>query len=412
MNEYSGTALQSQAIFRTGFCMHARKLIVFIAQAITVGLALAFLLTVFWPDLRRIEAPTSSVEVRETAEPAVFTPTTGPVSYAAAVERAAPAVVNINTAKVVTEAPNPLLNDPVFRQFFGRGLESPRKRVERSLGSGVIFSPQGYILTNHHVIGGADAIQVFLQDGRSASAQVIGGDPETDVAVLKIDLKNLPAITLAKSDRVRVGDVVLAIGNPFGVGQTVTMGIVSATGRSALGINTFENFIQTDAAINPGNSGGALVDAQGHLIGINTAIFSQTGGSVGIGFAIPSGLAKGVMEQIIEHGRPLRGWLGFEAQVLTPELVDAFGLKAGTQGLVITTLYRNGPAHKAGVQPGDVLVAINGMKAGDAREVLLAISNHKPGARIKLDVMRAGKPLTLEAIAGERPLTLPQRGRR
>ena len=392
--------------------MHARKLIVFIAQAITVGLAFAFLLTVFWPDLRRSETSSSSVEVREAAEPASVAPTSGPVSYATAVERAAPAVVNINTAKVVTEAPNPLLNDPVFRQFFGRSLESPRKRVERSLGSGVIFSPQGYILTNHHVIGGADAIQVFLHDGRSASAQVIGGDPETDVAVLKIDLKNLPAITLAKSDRVRVGDVVLAIGNPFGVGQTVTMGIVSATGRSALGINTFENFIQTDAAINPGNSGGALVDAQGHLIGINTAIFSQTGGSVGIGFAIPSGLAKGVMEQIIEHGRPLRVWLGFEAQVLTPELMDAFGLKKGTQGLVITTLFRNGPAHKAGVQPGDVLVAINGVKAGDAREVLLAISSQKPGARIKLDLMRAGKPLTLEAIAGERPLTQPQRGRR
>ena len=391
--------------------MQARKLIVFIAQAITVGLAFAFLLTVFWPELRRPTAPSSSVEVRETSDPAP-TPASGPVSYAAAVERAAPAVVNINTAKVVTEAPNPLLNDPVFRQFFGRSLESPRKRVERSLGSGVIFSPQGYIITNHHVIGGADAIQVFLHDGRNATAQVIGGDPETDVAVLKIDLKNLPTITLAKSERVRVGDVVLAIGNPFGVGQTVTMGIVSATGRTALGINTFENFIQTDAAINPGNSGGALVDAQGNLIGINTAIFSQTGSSVGIGFAIPSGLAKGVLEQIIEHGRPLRGWLGFEAQVLTPELMDAFGLKKGTQGLVITTLYQNGPAYKAGVRPGDVLIAINGVKTGDAREVLLAISGHKPGARIKLDLMRAGKPLTLEAIAGERPAVQPQRGRR
>ena len=391
--------------------MQARKLIVFIAQAITVGLAFAFLLTVFWPELRRPTAPSSAVEVRETFGPAPA-PASGPVSYAAAVERAAPAVVNINTAKVVTEAPNPLLNDPVFRQFFGRSLESPRKRVERSLGSGVIFSPQGYIITNHHVIGGADAIQVFLHDGRSATAQVIGGDPETDVAVLKIDLKNLPTITLAKSERVRVGDVVLAIGNPFGVGQTVTMGIVSATGRTALGINTFENFIQTDAAINPGNSGGALVDAQGNLIGINTAIFSQTGGSVGIGFAIPSGLAKGVLEQIIEHGRPLRGWLGFEAQLLTPELMDAFGLNKGTQGLVITTLFQNGPAYKAGVRPGDVLVAINGVKIGDAREVLLAISGHKPGARIKLELMRAGKPLTLEAIAGERPAVQPQRGRR
>jgi Do/DeqQ family serine protease len=388
--------------------MHPRKLIVFIAQAIVVGLALAFLLTLFWPGLLRREA--TSVEVRETAELASL-PAGGPVSYAAAVDRAAPAVVNINTAKVVTVQPNPLFKDPIFQQFFGRGPDSPRKRVERSLGSGVIFSDQGYILTNHHVIGGADAIQVFLRDGRSAAAKVIGGDPETDLAVLKIDLKNLPAITLGKSERVRIGDVVLAIGNPFGVGQTVTMGIVSATGRSALGINTFENFIQTDAAINPGNSGGALVDAQGNLIGINTVIFSQTGSSVGIGFAIPTSIAKGVMEQIITHGRPLRGWLGIEAQALTPELLEAFGLKKGTEGLVITTLYRNGPAHKAGVEPGDVLVAIDGKKAGDAREVLLAISSHKPGERIKLELMREGKPLTIEAIAGERPATQPRAGR-
>jgi serine protease DegS len=388
--------------------MHPRKLVVFIAQAITVGLALAFLLTLFWPGLRRREAP--SMEVRETAESALQ-PASGPVSYAAAVEKAAPAVVNINTAKVVTVRPNPLLNDPIFQQFFGRGQDSPRKRVERSLGSGVIFSDQGHILTNHHVISGADAIQVFLRDGRSATAKVIGSDPETDLAVLKIDLKNLPAITLGKSERVRVGDVTLAIGNPFGVGQTVTMGIVSATGRSALGINTFENFIQTDAAINPGNSGGALVDARGNLIGINTAIFSQTGSSVGIGFAIPTGLAKDVMEQIIEHGRPLRGWLGIEAQTLTPELLDAFGLKKGTEGMVITALYRNGPAHKAGVEPGDVLVAIDGKKLGDARETLLVISNHKPGERIRLDLVRDGKPLAIEATAAERPATQPRAGR-
>jgi serine protease DegS len=389
--------------------MLPRKLIVFVAQAIVVGLALAFLLTLFWPGLLRREATT--IEVRETNGLTAL-PAGGPVSYAAAVERAAPAVVNINTAKVVSVPPNPLFRDPIFQQFFGRGQNSPRKHVERSLGSGVIFSDQGYILTNYHVIGGADAIQVFLRDGRSATAKVIGGDPETDLAVLKIDLKNLPAITLGKSEHVRVGDVALAIGNPFGVGQTVTMGIVSATGRYALGINTFENFIQTDAAINPGNSGGALVDARGNLIGINTAIFSQSGGSVGIGFAIPTSIAKGVMEQIITHGRPLRGWLGIEAQALTPELLEAFGLKKGTEGLVITTLYRNGPAHKAGVEPGDVLVAIDGKKTGDAREVLLAISNHKPGERIKLELMREGKLLTIEAIAGERPATQPQAGRR
>jgi Do/DeqQ family serine protease len=387
--------------------MHPRKLIVFVAQAITVGLALAFLLTLFWPGLLKREAPT--VDVRE-AGPAPGI-TSGPVSYAAAVEQAAPAVVSINTAKVVAVQQNPLLNDPIFRQFFGPGLDTPRKRVENSLGSGVIFSPQGYILTNHHVIGGADAIKVFLRDGRSATAKVIGSDPETDIAVLKIDLKNLPTLTLGRSEHVRVGDVVLAIGNPFGVGQTVTLGIVSATGRTALGINTFENFIQTDAAINPGNSGGALVDANGHLIGINTAIFSQTGGSVGIGFAIPTSLAKGVMEQIIEHGRPLRGWLGFEAQALTPELIEAFNLKQGTTGLVITTLYRNGPAHKAGVEPGDVLVAIDGKRTADAREVLLAITAHKPGSKVRLDLLREGKPLGIEAVAGERPLTRPRNSR-
>jgi len=304
---------------------------------------------------------------------------------------------------------NPLLNDPFFRQFFGQIPGGSRKRVENSLGSGVILSAQGHILTNHHVIRGADAIKVFLRDGRSAEAKVIGSDPETDLAVLKVDLKNLPTITLGKSDHLRIGDVVLAIGNPFGVGQTVTMGIVSATGRTALGINTFENFIQTDAAINPGNSGGALIDAYGNLVGINTAIFSQTGGSVGIGFAVPTSLAKGVMAQIIEHGRPLRGWLGFEAQALSPELIEAFGLKKGAEGLVISSLYRNGPAHKAGVQPGDVLVAVDGKKTGDAREVLLAISSHKPGDKIRLDLIRDGKPVTLEAIAGERPLQQPGR---
>jgi len=384
--------------------MKPRKLIVFIAQAITVGLALAFLITLFWPGILQRQG---SVEVREVTENSAGT-ASGPVSYAAGVDRAAPAVVNINTAKVVTVQPNPLFNDPIFRQFFGRDLNSPRKRVETSLGSGVIFSDQGYILTNHHVISGADAIQVFLRDGRSAPAKVIGSDPETDLAVLKIDLKNLPTITLGHSERVRVGDVVLAIGNPYGVGQTVTMGIVSATGRSALGINTFENFIQTDAAINPGNSGGALVDAYGNLIGINTVIFSQSGGSVGIGFAIPTSLAKGVMEQIIQYGRPLRGWLGIEAQTLTPELLEAFGLKKGTEGLVITTLYRNGPAHKAGVEPGDVLVAIDNKKATDAREVLLTISAHKPGDHIKLELLRDGKPLTVDAVAAERPATRPR----
>jgi serine protease DegS len=387
--------------------MQSRKIVVFIGQAIVVGLAIAFLVTLFWPAVIKRLGP-NTVEVRETIVPA-GAPAGGAVSYALAVERAAPAVVSINTAKVVTVQANPLLNDPFFRQFFGRDAEGPRKRVENSLGSGVIFSAQGYILTNHHVIRGADAIKVFLRDGRSAVAKVVGTDPETDLAVLKIELPNLPSMTLGRSEHIRIGDVVLAIGNPYGVGQTVTHGIVSATGRSSLGINTFENFIQTDAAINPGNSGGALIDAYGNLIGINTAIFSQTGGSVGIGFAIPTSLAKGVMEQIIEHGRALRGWLGFEAQTLSPELLATFGLPNGTEGLAITTLYRNGPAHRAGVQPGDVLVAVDGKKATDARDVLLAITSHKPGDRIKLDLLRGGKLLSLEAVAAERPTSRMRR---
>ena len=383
--------------------MQTRKLIVFIAQAVVVGLAVAFLVTLFWPAVLKRVSPTA-VEVREIQAPAGL-PGYGPVSYAAAVERAAPAVVSINTAKVVPVQTNPLMNDPFFRQFFGREPDSPRKKVETGLGSGVIFSAQGHILTNHHVIRGADAIRVLLRDGRSAPAKVIGSDPETDLAVLQIELPNLPSMTLGRSEHIHIGDVVLAIGNPYGVGQTVTMGIVSATGRSSLGINTFENFIQTDAAINPGNSGGALVDAHGNLIGINTAIFSQTGGSVGIGFAIPTSLAKGVMQQIIEHGRALRGWLGFEAQTLSPQLLEALGLPAGTEGLLVTTIYRNSPAHMAGIEPGDVLTGIDDKKIVDARETLMAISAHKPGEKIKLDVLRDNKPLNIEAVAGERPAT-------
>ena len=386
--------------------MNPRKVIVFTAQAITIGLAAAFLITLFWPGVLRREAPETGFQETFNSPPAV----SGPVSYAAAVEQAAPAVVSIHTAKVVSEPANPLLNDPIFRQFFGRNLGPTRKRVDTSLGSAVILSDKGYLLTNHHVIRGADAINVFLRDGRTTTAKVIGSDPETDLAVLKIDLPNLPTIKLGHSEQLRVGDVVLAIGNPYGVGQTVTHGIVSATGRTALGINTFENFIQTDAAINPGNSGGALVDAQGNLIGINTAIFSRTGGSVGIGFAIPTSLAKGVMEQIIQHGRPLRGWLGFEAEVLTPPQAEALKLERGTTGLLVTALYREGPAHHAGMQPGDVLVSMDGKKTSDPRAVLMHISNRRPGEKILMELRREGKIISIQAVAGERPKPEGQRG--
>ncbi len=373
-----------------------------VAQVIVVGLALAFIATLLWPGLLRPEAP--AVEIRQsTAE----TPPlgAGPYSYSAAVEKAAPAVVNINTAKVVTVRPHPFFDDPVFRQFFGRdadGLIGPRQQVERSLGSGVILSDQGYILTNHHVIRGADAIQVSLRDGRMAQAKVVGSDPETDLAVLKIELKKLPTITLGHSERLRVGDVVLAIGNPFGVGQTVTMGIVSATGRNRLGINTFENFIQTDAAINPGNSGGALVDAEGRLVGINTAIFSRSGGYQGIGFAIPVSMAQAVLEDILKHGRPLRGWLGIEAHEINAEIARTLGLK-NTDGVVITGIARGSPAHRAGLQPGDVIRAIDGKKIATGSDALVSISSRRPGSNLSLSVVRDGKETTVEVTAIERP---------
>jgi serine protease DegS len=382
--------------------MNPRQILSYLAQAVVLGLAIAFVALYFWPEIAGQD--TATVEIRQTAPESSPRPANGPYSYAQAVDRASPAVVNINTAKVVTVRPHPFFDDPVFRQFFGGGenLITPRKRVESSLGSGVIMSEQGYILTNHHVIRGADAIQVSLQDGRMVQAKVVGSDPETDVAVLKIDLKRLPVMTLGHSDSLRVGDVVLAIGNPFGVGQTVTMGIVSATGRNKLGINTFENFIQTDAAINPGNSGGALIDAEGNLVGINTAIFSRSGGNQGIGFAIPTSLAQSVLQEILEHGRPLRGWLGIEAQVITPQIARALELK-DTAGVVVVGVVRGGPAHSAGLQPGDVLVAIDGSKIIEAREALLSISGHKPGSRVKMEVLRDGKPLVIEATAIERP---------
>ena len=382
--------------------MRTRHWLFYVVQAAVLGLALAFVLTWIWPDLLRREGP--PVEIRQTArEATAHPPAGGPVSYAAAVEKAAPAVVNINTAKVVTVRPNPFFDDPLFREFFGRGgLITPQQRVETSLGSGVIVSEQGYVLTNYHVVRGADAIQVSLRDGRMARAQVVGSDPDTDLAVLKVDLKKLPAMMLGRSEGLRVGDVVLAIGNPFGVGQTVTMGIVSATGRNRLGINTFENFIQTDAAINPGNSGGALVDAEGNLVGINTAIFSKSGGYQGIGFAIPTSLAKGVLEDIIQYGRPLRGWLGVEAHAITPEIARELNLKTA-DGVIVAGIVRNGPAHKAGLLPGDIIQSIDGKRITEAREALLAISNRRPGSKVVLKVVRNGQDLTLEATAIERP---------
>jgi serine protease DegS len=359
---------------------------VFLFKAVVAGLAVAFVILLLRPDLLGQKRPV--VELKQSPPPATGLGS-GPVSYAQAVEAAAPAVVNVYTTKVVTERASPLLNDPLFRYFFGDRL-APRQRLESSLGSGVIVSDKGYILTNNHVVEGAAGIEVLLRDGRSAEAQLVGTDPDSDVAVLKISLDQLPAITLSKSQQLRIGDVVLAIGNPFGVGQTVTMGIVSATGRSHVGISTYENFIQTDAAINPGNSGGALVDAYGNLVGINTAIFTKSGGSQGIGFAIPMSIARDVMEQLIEKGSVTRGWLGVEAQDITPQLAESFGLRE-VVGVIIAGIQRNGPAAQAGLRPGT-----------DSKTVMSQIARIAPGSHLKITVLRNGKQLELDAVVGER----------
>jgi serine protease DegS len=326
------------------------------------------------------------------------------ISYADAVDRAAPAVVNVFTKKTVKEEVHPLLKDPLFRRFFGGDGESTRPRQETSLGSGVIISPEGYILTNNHVISMADEIEVGLPDGRTAKASLIGTDPETDLAVLKIDLPDLKVITLGHSRQLRVGDVVLAIGNPFGVGQAVTSGIVSATGRDMLGINTFENFIQTDAAINPGNSGGALINAQGDLIGINSAIFSQSGGSQGIGFAIPIKLARNVMQQIIEHGHVIRGWLGVAIQDVTEELARSFSLPS-QNGVIITNIVVDGPADQAGLTRGDAIIRINDQTVTSVRHALTLISQTRPGSTITVTILRQGKELQKQVTVMERPVS-------
>jgi serine protease DegS len=330
--------------------MAIRKSLFFILQTIITGLAAAFVYVLLvQPQLLRTDG--TVVEVTETPEQEAVSSSAGPgalngmsvgpASYADAVQRAAPAVVNVHTAKVITRRVHPLLEDPIFQHFFGDRFTQSRREVQTSLGSGVLISKQGYVLTNNHVIDGADEIKVLLADGRSAQAKVVGTDPDTDLAVLRIETESLPAIVIGNSKNLRVGDIALAIGNPFGVGQTVTFGIISATGRDHLGINAFEEFIQTDAAINPGNSGGALINASGELIGINSAIYSRSGGSQGIGFAIPINLAKGVMTQIIEQGHVVRGWLGIEAQDLTAALADSFGMP-DTNGVLISGVLRDG----------------------------------------------------------------------
>ena len=377
------------------------------AQSVTILLAAWFIVVTLKPSWISNTQMGSIVESVTLSEGAYDNSAVSPGSYHEAVKKSMPAVVNIftsksNTAPKTRKGNNTNPADPLFKFFFGD--QPPDAEPSSSLGSGVIVSPEGIILTNHHVISDADEIDVALSDGRKVKAKIIGGDPETDIAVLKIDVKQLPTpITLGKIESVHVGDVALAIGNPFGVGQTVTSGIISALGRDHVGINTFENFIQTDAAINPGNSGGALVDTRGHLIGINTAIYSNNGGSMGIGFAIPINLAKQVMESIINNGSVTRGWIGVEPQNLSRELSESLGIPQNTSGVLLSGVLEGGPAAKGGIKPGDVLVAVNGNSTKDVRQLLNQIAQIGPGNEATLKVLRKDKELELKVQTGKRP---------
>jgi Do/DeqQ family serine protease len=374
------------------------------SQAVTILLAAYFVVATLKPEWlgRPGLTVTQGVPLIEAPAPALGAPPVGSLRLAA--QRASAAVVSINTSKAALRHPN--ASDPWFRFFFGDQGGVP----QAGLGSGVIISADGYILTNNHVIEGADEIEVVLNDSRRTRAKVIGTDPDTDLAILKVSLERLPVITLGNSDALQVGDQVLAIGNPFGVGQTVTSGIVSATGRNQLGINTFENFIQTDAAINPGNSGGALVDVNGHLMGINTAIYSRSGGNMGIGFAIPVSTAKLVLEGIVKEGVVRRGWIGVEPADLSPELMETFGVKA-KRGVLITGVLQNGPAAQAGIRPGDVVVEVAGKQIANVSELLSNVAALKPGAAAKFRVLRHDDAVELNVTPGLRPKPprLPQR---
>ena len=372
-----------------------KRLWLLFSQSATVLLAAYFVVATLKPQWLN-QAPTTSSAVALFEAPASKPGEVPAGSFRLAAQKASAAVVSISTSKAPRRNPN--ANDPWFRFFYGdQGNEA-----QSGLGSGVIVSPSGYILTNNHVIEGADEIEVFLNDSRHAVAKVIGTDPDSDLAVLKIELDKLPTIVLGSSDNLEVGDQVLAIGNPFGVGQTVTSGIVSAMGRNQLGINTFENFIQTDAAINPGNSGGALIDTAGTLVGINAAIYSRSGGSLGIGFAIPVSLARSVMEQIIQNGSVTRGWIGVEVQAITAELADSFGM-VSSEGTLISGVMRGSPAERAGVKPGDVLLAVEGRKVNDPQAMLEAIAALAPGRKAGFELRRGKEKLELKVEIGRRP---------
>ena len=370
------------------------------AQAATVAVAVLFVVSTFRPEWlpARGHAPGAVPTPSASSAPIVAAP---PGSYRDAVQRAMPSVVNIFTSKEIRSPRHPLLNDPIFRRFFGDQLPGETSRAS-SLGSGVIVSADGYVLTNNHVVDAADEIEVALADGRKLLAKVVGSDLDTDLAVLRVNAENLPAINFGSSESLRVGDVVLAIGNPFDLGHTVTAGIVSALGRSGLGMSTYENFIQTDAAINPGNSGGALVDAGGNLVGINTLILSRTGSSMGIGFATPVSTAKMVLDQIVKTGTVTRGWIGVEVQDVTPPIAESF--KLGLQrGVLIAGVLRGGPADKAGVKPGDVLLEIEGRPIADQVSMLNHVAALAPGSQAKMKLRRKEKEVDAAITVGRRP---------
>jgi serine protease DegQ len=378
-----------------------RKLWLVFAQAVTITLAALFVITLVRPDW--LAWRSHVVEVRESAAapaPASQPPLAAPgFSFSEAAKKAVPAVVNISATRQVRRR-NPLLDDPAFQRFFGERFNLPPE-TQLSLGSGVIVSREGYILTNEHVVEGVSDIQVTLSDSRTFAGKIVGSDPDTDLAVVRIQATGLTPITFGSSENAKVGDIVLAIGDPFSVGQTVTMGIVSAVGREIGTANPFGSFIQTDAAINPGNSGGALVDTNGNLIGVNTLIFSRSGGYQGIGFAIPVSLAKKIMEQIIETGTVTRGWFGVEVAPVSGELAESLGLK-DTRGAIVGAIERGSPAEKSGMKLGDVIVAVNGKPTPDVTTALNAIAEVPPGKTVPVKVVRRNQELALDVVVGKR----------
>jgi Do/DeqQ family serine protease len=384
----------------------AKNIFGLLLKATVIGLAAAFIAVWFKPSLLGAARPSAPAAPVVAAAPTMPPPVAAanlaqPLgSFADAVARSAPAVVNIYAARVVTERTQPA----PLAELFGDYWPSYRQRVERSLGSGVLVNGNGLIVTNHHVIAGADAINVQLADGRVAPAKLIGKDPDTDLAVLKLSLGKLPVMPLGRSDRLRVGDIVLAIGNPYGLSQTVTQGIVSATGRGQLGLATFENFIQTDAAINLGNSGGALVNSAGELVGINTAVLNRSsGGPEGIGFAIPVNLVRGVMDQIVKHGRVIRGWLGLVPQDLTDEQAAELGLQSAAGNVLVVNILVDSPAFRAGIRPGDIIARIDGKAVENAQSAVTRIAAERPGTAVEIEGFRAGQPFKLRTTIIERP---------